>query len=254
MRSAAVLSLIAIILYAVSRTETRVPSGSSCMSPVGRLRSAGVTVTSSSQRTEPEATASARARMRYSLYEEPLGMGRSASLAYSVSVVPPSSRVTSADQVTPGCSRAASRSSHPCTAGVTTSGPRCRTRISPVESSVSDSVERVPEGPSRVTHDLWATGWYSVTVNGPRPRHCSSVAAKPCGCRARNTGTKCSDRSSSRGASGAVSSSAAQRVRLPSGVSSPSSAARARAEASEPGRSIIIAPRRPLPAVGVSPR
>ena len=54
---AAVLSLMEIILAAVSCTEIRVPSGSFWSSPEGRLLSCAVTVSSWFQRTLPEATA-----------------------------------------------------------------------------------------------------------------------------------------------------------------------------------------------------
>ena len=54
---AAVLSLMEIILAAVSCTEIWVPSGSSWSSPEGRLLSCAVTVSSWFQRTVPDATA-----------------------------------------------------------------------------------------------------------------------------------------------------------------------------------------------------
>ena len=107
--SAAVLSLIAIIMAAVCRTLTRVPAGTSCSDPLPGLFSASVTVSSWFQETRPAAIWCASAPRTNSLNIEASGRAVAAA-TWCTGVQRPPGDTRAASRLASGASPARSRS------------------------------------------------------------------------------------------------------------------------------------------------
>ena len=107
--SAAVLSLIEIILAAVCRTDTRVPAGTYCSDPLPGLFSASVTVRSWFQETRPAAIWCASAPRTNSLNIEASGRAAEAATWWTGVQIPPG-ETRAASRLASGASAARSRS------------------------------------------------------------------------------------------------------------------------------------------------
>ena len=163
------LSEILIISSAASRTVTFEPSGRSWRTPVGRLFTSAVIVSSSVHVREPAAIASATAPSTYSLNTDAIGPGSSASRASPAVHVEPST-VDAATRRLPiawSCSNASSTDAGGSSID-TSLGSTNRPAISSSSFTVRLMMRGAPSAPeTSATRPSEPWGVTSLSVYGP---------------------------------------------------------------------------------------